>query len=307
MRSDTASSLLLEQPLPLSAISLGRFVRDPLYPDVDYYDPAVPAAQEQGRPTFTPHIVEHRFENFESTLEAARDTRLELGLLQMLSLAPLSSHRGSSTSVRSRLCVVRQLRNADAFFSAACRDDRGARAWLESEAERPSSRRGVFVVCGFKTLTDAVVSQRSSRGSGVDVSAELPVAAIAAAAACAPLPLPGSLTTSVRVGVTSAEILAYTAPGERVYSVLYRRVRFSWFSTRSSVDRAYLEKGIRWKSMIGSRGDGDEDEDGFEVQMAGMPKPDELDGAFDSVEIGGEQIFFTDGNDTDESDEYWSS
>ncbi|KAL8375694.1 hypothetical protein RB595_007011 [Gaeumannomyces hyphopodioides] len=214
-------------------------------------------------------LVEYWFENFESTLEAARDTRLELGLLQML--------------VADAAIVAQGLERERAA---------GPRLLLRRLPRRPGRTR---------------LARRSFRGSGVDVSAELPVAAIAAAAACAPLPLPGSLTISVRVGATSAEILAYTAPGERVYFMLCRRVRFSWFSTRSSVDRAYPEKGIRWKSIIGSRGDGDEDGGGFEAQMAGMPEPDELDGALNSVEIGGEQIFFTDRNDTDESNKYWSS
>lgn len=316
MGSDTVSSLLFKQPLPLSSISLGRLVRDPLYPDIDYYEPVLDkplgldatgaAGQQQPskeQQAFAPNVGEYRFENFEDTLEAARGTRLELGLLGLLSLSPVSSQASSSTRLRSRLCVVRQLRNVDAFFRAACARDSGTRKWLESEGVRPANGGRVYVVCGFKTLTDATVSHSDRRGNSVDVSADVPVAAIAAAAATGgvPLPLPGNITAAAQTSAGSAERLAYTAPGERVYAVLYRRVRFGWFASRS-VDKAYLEKGIRWKSMIGSRSgeDGEAEEDGIEVEISGAPEAVELEGSFESVDIGGEHVIFEDEDETND-------
>ncbi|KLU91595.1 hypothetical protein MAPG_10113 [Magnaporthiopsis poae ATCC 64411] len=322
MRFDRVTSLLFNQPLPVSSISLGRLVRDPMYPDVDYYEPVLAARpipdtaakqqlppqeqreqqqqqqQEEEEQALAPNVAEYRFENFYDTLEAARGTRLELKLLEVLSLASLSSHRSSRTTLRSRLCVVSQLRNADAFFRAVCRGDRGTRAWLESEGLRPGNDGRVYIVCGFKTLTDATVSHSDGRGGGVDVSASVSAGVLAAGAGL-PLPLTGDLTATVQTSVSSSEELNYTAPGERVYAVLYRRIRFAWFATRSA-DNAYLEKGIRWKSLVSSRGGGDEGEDGVQVEIMGGPEPDELEGNFESAEIAGEHVLYAGEDEADE-------
>ncbi|KAL8372266.1 hypothetical protein RB595_001858 [Gaeumannomyces hyphopodioides] len=311
MGADLVTSLLFKQPLPVSSISLGRLVRDPLYPDVNYYDPipsphtSSPAAgqkphEQAEQPEALPasQATEIRVEDFENTLEAARGTRLELSLLKLLSR--LSLQGSASTTLRSRLCVVRGLRDADAFFLTACRGDAGARAWLEAEAARPPGfggrrRRGgnAYLVCAFETLTDATVSHHSRRGKDTGVSADVPVAAIATGGA-------GSLAAAVETGASSGERLSYTAQGERVYAVVYRRVRFSWFAARSA-DSAYLDKGVRWKSMVGSRGDDDGDDDELRVELAGAPEADELDGRFESAKIGGEYILYED--DIEEVDE----
>ncbi|KAL8339839.1 hypothetical protein RB601_006116 [Gaeumannomyces tritici] len=305
MGADLVTSLLLKQPLPVSSISLGRLVRDPLYPDVDYYDPILgpltgsPATGQKAhgqaeQPEALPASLatEIRVEDFENTLEAARGTRLELSLFKVLSR--LSLQGSASTTLRSRLCIVRGLRDADGFFRAACRADVGARAWLESEAARPSGLGGcrrrsgnAYLVCAFQTLTDATVSHRSRRGRDTGVSADIPVAFITTGAWL------GGTAAAVTTGASSGERLSYAAQGERVYAVVYRRVRFSWFAARSA-DNTYLDKGMHWKSMVGSRGDEDEDEDELRVELAGAPEADELDGRFEGVMIGREYMLYED-------------
>lgn len=312
MASEKVSSLLLSQPLPLSAITLGRLVRDPLFPDMDFYDPAIgtklgPEAKvlphtdtvagdgsQQSNP-FTPNVVEHRFENFKDTIDAARGTGLELNLMKVLSLVPLASYRSSSTTLNSRLCVVHQLRNPNDYFHAAC-GEVGVRAWLEEESSRPDRRQKVrvnrvYLVCGFKILTDALVSHSSTGSAGIEAAANVPAAVVAAAAGAGPLPIPGDIGAAVRIGASSAEDLAYTVPGERVFAVQYRRIRFARFSTRS-VDSAYLEKTNRWKSFIVSRAEDDEEEDGIAAEVAGVPDTNELEGNFENVDIDGETFLY---------------
>ncbi|KAH7109974.1 hypothetical protein EDB81DRAFT_736394, partial [Dactylonectria macrodidyma] len=300
MAPENVTSLFLSQPLPTSAISLGRLIRDPLFPDVGYYEPKLgtnhpisEALSQQQEQHVTANVAEYRFENFEDTLDSARGKGLELKLLQLS--ASSKSQNSSSTTLRSRLCVIRQLRDPVTYFRSVC-CEAGARAWLEEESLRPSyehGRRGgqVYLVCGFKTLTDASVSHSSKKSRSTDVSADGVVASIATAAAGVPLPVPGDLGAAVRRGNGSGETLAYTAPGERVFAVQYRRIRFAWFSSRS-VDSAYLEKDNRWKSMIASRSEEGEEEDGIEVDLVGSLGKDELEESFEVVEINGEQMLY---------------
>lgn len=116
------------------------------------------------------------------------------------------------------------------------------RAWLEEECKRPKST--VYLVCGFKALTDARVEPARHHETDISVSVAVPAAVIAGAAAVpAPIPLDSGLDVGGSPLLTSAssEKVGYTAAGEQVFAVQYRKIRFSRFSTKKA-DKAYLEK-----------------------------------------------------------------
>lgn len=75
-----------------------------------------------------------------------------------------------------------------------------------------------------------------------------------AAGVPAPIPLDSGFDISGSVTLTneSSEEVGYAAVGEQVFAVHYRRIYLSWFSTQK-VDKAYLEKGNRWKSYLDVR------------------------------------------------------
>jgi hypothetical protein len=308
------STLLLSQPLALSAIALGRFVLNPLYPDDEFHQPVSPKIPDEttlvksGDPVSSAEpdadadadVVTHRFENLQNTLDRSRGTRLELSLLELLSFSWHGAERNTKTTVKAPLCLIRQLKNPQAFFRAACQNE-SVRVWLEAQAQRP--RAHLFLVCGFKTLTDARVEQSIQQKSGVEASFSVPAAAIAMAAGVPiPIPLNSGLDVgaSLKMEAESDEDLKYTAPGERVYAVQYRKINFSWFSTRK-VDKAYLERGNRWKSYIRDRaGESGEEEDVIDAELADPPSMDEFAGTFERFDLDGEEILYEIDEDVEE-------
>lgn len=299
---DTMSltSLLLNRPIPRESIGLGRFVLDPKYPDQDFCQPSFPAGPsdqllDNTNPTtapFTPDVAIQRLENFHEILKRTQGTRLELNLLSLLSVAPSNPARFSTTVTATR-CITHQLRNASIYFSAVCQQPK-VRAWLEKESRRPTST--VYLVCGFKTLIDARVDLERHHETDLSVTASLPAAVIAGAAGVpAPIPPDSGLDVSGSVTLTneSSEEVGYTAVGEQVFAVQYRKIHFSWFSTQK-VDRAYLKRGNRWKSYLDVRGGPTEADidDGVDAEVADPIAQPDLMGTYDSFELNGEEILY---------------
>ncbi|KAI8649682.1 hypothetical protein NCS55_01468900 [Fusarium keratoplasticum] len=295
------TSLLLNHPIPRESVELGRLVLDPKYPDLDFCQPSFQAdpgdapsdATNPTTPSFIPDVATQRLENFHEVLQRTRGTRLELSLLNLLSVAPSVPARSSSASVTATRCVTHQLRNASAYFSAVCRQTK-VRAWLEKESQGPFST--IYLICGFKTLADARVELARNGSADLNVTASVPAAVVASAAGVpAPIPLDSGLDVGGSLSLTSesSETVGYTAVGEQVFAVQYRKVHFSWFSTQK-VDKAYLEKGNRWKSYITMRAGqaGEEANDGVDVQIAEPLALPDLIGTYERFEMDGEEIIY---------------
>ncbi|KAL8364752.1 hypothetical protein RB595_003838 [Gaeumannomyces hyphopodioides] len=283
------ANLLLNRPIPRESIELGRLVLDPKYPDQDFCQPFAQSPGDEPLdakyPPFKPDVATQRFENFHTVLERTWGTRLGLSLLKLLAATDFTPTR--SETITAPLCVIHQLRSASAYFSAACRETY-VRTWLEKESQRPYSK--VYLVCGFKTLTDARVGQARCHKTKLDASVAVPAAVIATAGG---VPAPGSylgIGGSVSSTSASAEEVGYTAAGEQVFAVQYRKIRFSLFSAQK-VDKAYLEKGNRWKSYLSTRAGEDIDE-GVDAEVAGAVTPLDLIGTYESVDLDGEQILY---------------
>lgn len=274
------TSLLLDRPIPRDHIELGRLVLDPKYPNQDFCQPLLPS-----------DVTIQNFENFQETLSHSRNTRLEVKLLSILTLARSAPGKSSTTSITSRLCVIRQLRDPNTYFNGACGEE-DVRRWLEEGSQ--GLYNSVYLVCGFKTLTDAEVAVSRSAGAGVDLSAGIPGSLVAAASGL-PLPILPDSGLDVSVGLSSAnessETTGYTATGEHVYAVQYRKIKFSVFSSRK-VEKAYLERGNRWKSYVGAR-TGDGVDDGIDVGISGPIGLPDLMGEYESLELDdGEKFLF---------------
>lgn len=280
------TSLMLDYPISRESIQLGRLVLEPKYPSQDFYQPSLQSRD----------VTTQRLENFHETLDRARTTRLEINLLSLLTLAPSSAPKTSSATIRSPLCAIHQLRDPVSYFRSACRGAPGVRSWLEAQA-RGLHSSSVYLVCGLKTLTDAEVAVSRAGGARVEVSAGVPAAALLAGVAG----VPGLLSTGLSdaeldlsVGLSLADehgqTTGYTATGEQVFAVQYRKIKFSIFSSRS-VDKAYLERGHRWKSFLGARA-GDGVDDGIDAEVSDPISLSDLMGEYESLELDGEKILY---------------
>ncbi|PNP49901.1 hypothetical protein THARTR1_09431 [Trichoderma harzianum] len=280
------TTLLLNRPIPRDAIELGHLVADPIQPDQDYCLPEFAEEGVEDGSSTNPAATLQRIENFQDVLEQTRGTKLELRLPKLLSIGA-SNPDSVSLKVSSSLCVIHQLRNSSAYFDAAC-EDRAVRDWLERQAKRPL--RTAYLICGFKTLTDARVELVHYKDNVLDLSSSVPAAVIAGAAS--------GLDAAARVSLNreSYENLGYTATGEQVFAVQYRKIRFALFSTKR-VDTAYLDKSNRWKSYINTRSrEGQQmDEnatDGIEATPDESLRLEDLREGYDSIEVDGEEILY---------------
>lgn len=270
------ASLLLNHPIPRDSIELGRLVLDPKYPSRDFCQPSV-------RPTADDETTQ-RLQDFYDIIQRARGTRLELNLLELLSAAGSISSQ-SSTAVSAPLCVIHELGNAVAFFETACREPK-VRDWLETESQRRYST--IYLISGFRVLTDATVELARLRQKGVDTSAAVPAAVVIGAATGVPVPIP--LDSGLEVGGGLARVagdgqrVGYKAAGEQVFAVQYRKVRFSRFSSNKA-DKAYLEKGSHWKSYLSTRAGGEESEDVIAAEVAEAIGLQDLMGSYESLEL----------------------
>lgn len=93
---------------------------------------------------------------------------------------------------------------------------------------------------------------------------------------------------------------SFGAPGEQIYAVQYRKLRFNWFSSRH-VDKAELERDNRWKVSLGLRGgDNRNVDDVLEAYLAdGM----EAKGGERVVSSDGMEEFIFDWNEEDEDED----
>lgn len=62
------------------------------------------------------------------------------------------------------------------------------------------------------------------------------------------------------------QTVSYSAPGEMVWAIAYRKIRYDAFKRRS-VSSAHLDKTIHWKPLSAQRSQSDEDEEVFEVEL----------------------------------------
>jgi hypothetical protein len=126
-----------------------------------------------------------------------------------------------------------QLDNSGEWFSNACKT-KGARTWLQS-----AIKDGCKVYCQSDTMSSLIHLFARRLGPGTPKIASI-----------------ASTHRDVNVTLKSGQIhqRTYTARGDGMYAVQYRKLRFKWYSSRD-LEKATLEKDNRWKLSPEARGD----------------------------------------------------
>lgn len=75
---------------------------------------------------------------------------------------------------------------------------------------------------------------------------------------------------------------AFSSPGEQIYAIQYRKIKFSWFSS-PKIEKSFLEPDNRWKVFweAGTRGDESDEEE--EDDVLEVDFTDECDFGLDEV------------------------
>jgi hypothetical protein len=260
------ATLILHQLLPSDAVKIGRLVLNVQHPEHDFYEPEISYRSSND-------IITQNLEKFSLTLERTKASRAH-GILTSFSSAAFGSRGNSTVSVSSAHCITRSLKNSGDYFNRIGQSE-SLQDWFERAIRR---RRNVFLVVGIKSLVDSDIIQGQARSIEVEGSIQIPVA-LAAAAAGVVLPVGNALNVSAGASELrqSDERMTFTAPGEQILAVQYRKIVFSVFSARD-ITKARPEAGCRWERFLGARGEEEDIEETIEAELRDYRGTDDLDG-----------------------------
>ncbi|KAB5581173.1 hypothetical protein GE09DRAFT_464852 [Coniochaeta sp. 2T2.1] len=234
-----ASLLFTPKAVPISSVHIGSLIIDLRYPFQEPHRPS-PAPQEPSDYFVAP------YKSFRQLQSAFRkdETRAHVSQLAALNFARENNRAAELEALEGRAFeLVAPL----AWFEAACgRDD--TRRWFERVRRVGAD---VFLVVGFRTLFNPRVKQSETRGSLFSADLTVPLEMIGG--------VPPGVTGGVLdpgVGATrerrTERAVELELPGEMVYAVHYKRVRFETFKRRV-LENSYLDRKNLWIDLSAVR------------------------------------------------------
>lgn len=283
------TNVILDHLLPADAVQLGNLITSVKYPEHDF----CPADQHPANAEITSTQVL----DFTYSAEKLKDTGFHAALTILLS-GSQNRKEENRINISSTTCVTRQLCDSSAFFETLCQSRR-ARAWLERAIRK---RQTVYFVTGVKTVTDAKVGSEKTKGGDVSADVTLPIALIASSGAGVPLSFDGG-ALNAGTGVTSSrstsEVTSFTAPGEKIFAIQCRKIRFSFLSSRDA-DNAALADGAQWSIFLGERGKSEVDEETVNAALSeSVQKEDLRGGKYETLSVDGEVFIYASNNVSD--------
>jgi hypothetical protein len=264
------STVISRRLLALGAVSLGRLVLNLDSPEQDFHQSPSLALQP------TDILVKRQ-----SFLEDVRYNHSAAKLIVSLAYL-LDNEAGFGISKEDRLkastITTHQLKNSMEKFAAICSDVQ-TRKWFETILGRG---RKVYMIVGFETLTDGVLTLNKSYGVTTGASVAVVVTGT---------PLDPGVGAEVAAGRERS--LRITAMEEQVCAVQYRKVDFEWFRSRD-LDRASLEKSSRWRIYWGTRdeeysGDEEDADDVLEAKLMGSLNAEDMKKGMERVVVSEEE------------------
>lgn len=267
-------NLLLPQFfLPLSAVSLGRFVISLDDPHHDYHNPTSNASSD-----FTEKVQTH----YDSIHHSTKHQTVASQLATFLS-SSFSKRLKASIRITANQAKTYYLNNAGQWFRDAVKSQE-TREWIERTIDEGED---IYIVVAYHTLVDAQILQELGEQSSVSGNLAIPVStALTATGVVVPFNSadPGLNGFRSRMG---DEKRNFMAPGEQIYAVQYRKVHWGWFASRK-VDEMTLEKKAWWKTYDGLRNLQGEPED---IIAGELENEITLEGDYDECVMGSGEIF----------------
>lgn len=242
--------------LPPESVKLGRFVLNVDEPQQEYLDPLFDDDSKQPEAIVKPQL------RYEEVRQDSSDAGFAALLMQFVS-ASRTKRKQTLTRVKADRVTTYQLANSGAWFREAIKSER-TRRWLEQAIAQGDD---VYVIVGYHTMSDAQIFEGAAASQETSTKVDAPVTASLAAAGVV-VPMGDMLDVGVGAHNHQDQQLQrqFVASGEQVCAVQYRKVRFSWFSSRD-LDRANLQKDNRWKTYWNVRGEETAIDDVIEVDM----------------------------------------
>lgn len=273
----------LKNLLSLGSVQLGRFVLNPKSPLQRFHDPL------PDRPTACDYNTCSQ-SDVEQTETFAKCSRLGSYLSSLLSIS-CERQSGNLTTIRSPLATTHELRNSSGWFEEACGKPE-TREWI-GEAVKDDS--DIYLVVGYLVVQDTDISTWKMSDVKAKMTTQCPTIPLHIGATATGLP-PGLLGSC---GTAHNFLLVFTAPGDQIYAVQYRKLKFKWFSRPES--SSFLEKKSRWEFSMEWRGD-DDGEDGEEILEASLEDDSEQEEAYEGPDEGIHEANHTIRNDQEMPD-----
>ncbi|KAI9849165.1 MAG: hypothetical protein M1837_005395 [Sclerophora amabilis] len=255
----------------VEAVRLGRFITNLKQPNLSFHDP-----EYQTPPTA---IVTPQLE-FAGSHQTGADDGLHSTLLALLSFA-LSRRAERRIKVTTETVNTHSLSNALTWFKEATKLE-NTRKWLEDAI----GGEDVFFIVGFRTISNARISDETLSASGVLGQAQAPLsAALATAGVVVPLQ---KINPSLGGHHQAADGVRahFKAPGETVCALQYLKLRHSFLSS-SQVDKTTLSKNPQWNIYEATRNASAGIEDILEVNLDDDEVPE---GNWETKALLGEEI-----------------
>lgn len=247
------SILLSKHFLPLSAVGLGRFVISFDEPHHDFHDPLCPAG---------PDVTEKIQIRFDSSHHSIKHQKGASQLTGFLS-SSFSKRLKSSIRITADEAKTYYLNNAGQWFRDAVKSEE-TRKWIERTIDEGEN---IYVVVAYHTLLNARIVEQLQGQSAAGGTLAIPVStALTASGVVVPFTNAVDPGFGGSLGALQNEQRQFIAPGEQIYAIQYRKVRWRWFSS-DKVDNMSLAKKAWWESYDRSRYLETDIEDLIEVEL----------------------------------------
>lgn len=254
--------------LPQDSVKLGRFITNIDHPHQGYHDPSWTEAPEP--------IITLR-EGFIGLNSKENDIGFTTALTSLLSVG---FARRAKVEVEITVDHVRTyvLNNSDEWFVKAT-DFLATKTWIERQVDRDND---MFMIVGFHTVTNARIAQQIVSGTNTHGKTHVPTSlSLAALGPLGSVFKPSMQASNYRTNNVRTN---FTAPGEQICALQYRKVQHRWLSSKT-FDALRLSKSPRWTSVERGR---DEEDDDDTIEVESVPMPEEaLEGKWDRINASG--------------------
>ena len=269
-------SILLPQFfLPLSAVSLGRFVTSLDDPHQDYHNPICNAS---------PEVTEKVQTQYDSIHYSFNHQKVASQLTTFLS-SSFSKRLKALIRISADQAKTYYLNNAGQWFRHAVQSQE-TREWIERTIDEGED---IYVVVAYHTLSNARIMEQLREQSAAGGNLVIPLSiALIASGVVVPFSNAADPGLGGFRGRIEDEQRQFIAPGEQIYAVQYRKVRCRWF-VGNKVDEMTLAKKTWWERYDRPRYLQSEIEDIIEVEL----EEDEiaLEGDRDECAIESGEVF----------------
>jgi len=193
----------------------------------------------------TKDVQVHRQEAFKGLMNSSKSSSFQARISKLFS-ASANSASPTSNELATREGRIYELKSPKAMFKHLC-TLQSTRDWLEDGIRE--GEQSYFII-GICTFFDGEISVSKAQSSGVSTDIDVPVdgGALSGGATL----LAGDVAT---VGLSASyersqeNVFSSKVPGEQIYAVCYRRVKYKALA-RKSVDTARLADGDCWAFRV---------------------------------------------------------